>query len=297
MGEGATESSAESKAANVHIPSEWGMRRRKSIGGFILKEFIQPPLRRLPWHEHVQASLCFVAAGSYTEQTRGRRTDCPRHSMVFKPAAEPHSDQFSGAGGTCLLVEMETKRLQAIEPFATVMGQPTIARNAMLAAFGQHLYREFRHEDGCSPLAVEGLILETLAEAERSVGTNDASGKPAWLLRALDFINDRFTEPLRLSSVAWAVDVHPSHLARSFRKLHHCSIGEYVRRLRLERAWVELADTDDAVTNIALRLGFFDQSHFSRAFKRHTGFTPVQVRRASRTVRRAGSSCEQSAES
>src|SRR3989442_15518755 len=70
----------------------------------------------------------------------------------------------------------------------------------MLAAFGQHLHREFRHEDGCSPLAVEGLILETLAEAERSVGTNDASGKPAWLLRALDFINDRFTEPLRLSS-------------------------------------------------------------------------------------------------
>src|SRR5260370_36924389 len=137
------------------------------------------------------------------------------------------------------------------------MGQATIALNAMLAAFGQHIYRGFRHEDGCSPLAVEGLILETLAEAERSAGTNDASGKPAWLLRALEFINDRFTEPLHLSSVARAVDVHPSHLARTLRKLYHRSIGEYVRRLRLERAWVELLDTDDAVTNIALRLGFY----------------------------------------
>ena len=55
-------------------------------------------------------------------------------------------------------------------------------------------------------------------------------------------------------------------------------IGEYVRALRIERAARELVDTDTPIAEIGLRFGFFDQSHFSRVFKRHTGLTPAAFR-------------------
>jgi AraC family transcriptional regulator len=76
--------------------------------------------------------------------------------------------------------------------------------------------------------------------------------------------------------------VDPAHLARTFRAHYRCSIGDFVRRLRVERASCELTDTDTPMADIALGLGFFDQSHFSRVFKDQTGLTPTEFRAASR---------------
>ncbi|HEV8125332.1 MAG TPA: helix-turn-helix domain-containing protein, partial [Gemmatimonadales bacterium] len=58
-----------------------------------------------------------------------------------------------------------------------------------------------------------------------------------------------------------------------------------LRRLRIERAARELADTDVPLAAVSTKSGFFDQSHFSRVFKQQTGLTPAQFRAASRPRR------------
>lgn len=259
-----------------------GITRRQRIAGYSITEFSQPPHRRLPWHEHTDASICFVVSGSYAEQTRGAARECPPQSMVFKPAAERHADQFGRDGGTCLLMEIGPSRLEAIESVSDVITRPSFVRTAKLATLGRQVYREFTRGDAFSPLAIEGLILEVLAEGSRAALAPSATQPPMWLRRAHDLIHDTFSEPLTLSSIARAVGVHPSHLARTFRKQYRGSIGEYVRRLRIERACRELAGTNAALSDIGLRSGFFDQSHFSRVFKQHTGLTPAEYRTAAR---------------
>jgi AraC-like DNA-binding protein len=67
-------------------------------------------------------------------------------------------------------------------------------------------------------------------------------------------------------------------LARAFRKHHGCTVGEYVRQLRVERAMERLARSDDSLAAIALDVGFADFSHFARVFKRQTGTTPGRFR-------------------
>ena len=52
-------------------------------------------------------------------------------------------------------------------------------------------------------------------------------------------------------------------------------------RCSSSRASRELTDTDAPVAEIALRMGFFDQSHFARVFRVHTGLTPTEFRAAS----------------
>jgi AraC family transcriptional regulator len=79
--------------------------------------------------------------------------------------------------------------------------------------------------------------------------------------------------------LAAAVGVHPVHLARVFRKFHACSVGDYVRQLRIEYASRQLATTDQPLANIALAAGFADQSHFSRTFKQHTRMLPTEFRK------------------
>lgn len=252
------------------MTNDTGLASRRTVSGFLISEFTQPPHRRLPWHEHPYASFCFVVSGHYAERVRGREEECAPRSMVFKPAAERHADVFGRSGGRCLLVEIRPERLEA----PTHVGQ---MRSARFAALGQGLYREFKERDEASSLALEGGILEVLAEARRHTPPERGT-PPAWLKRARDLIHDHVGEPLTLSAVAHAVGVHPAHLARTFRHFYHRSLGAYLRGLRIERASRELSDRRDPISVVALRAGFYDQSHFTRVFKQHTGVTPAQFR-------------------
>jgi AraC family transcriptional regulator len=56
------------------------------------------------------------------------------------------------------------------------------------------------------------------------------------------------------------------------------SVGEYLRRLRLDWAASQLAATETPLALLAAEAGFADQSHFTRAFKRHAGLTPARYR-------------------
>jgi AraC-like DNA-binding protein len=68
------------------------------------------------------------------------------------------------------------------------------------------------------------------------------------------------------------------HLARAFREHYGCSIGEYVRRLRIEAACEELSRANKPLSAIAAAAGFYDQAHFTNVFKAHVGVTPGQFR-------------------
>jgi AraC family transcriptional regulator len=266
------------EARGMSVSTESGMTAARTIAGFSLKQFVQPPYQRLPWHAHGEASFCFVVSGSYTERFGSVNRECLPHVMVFKPAVERHADQFGRLGATCLLVEIPAGRLGTLDSASRITTRPMLLRSAKLASLGHDLYRELRHEDRLSPLAVEGLVLEILAEAARRERAPDLGQRPPWLRRAHDIVRDRFSEPVTLSSVAREVGVHASHLARMFRIHYRCSIGEYVRRLRIERASRELAETDRSIAEIGLRAGFFDQSHFARVFKELTRRTPARFR-------------------
>jgi AraC-like DNA-binding protein len=72
------------------------------------------------------------------------------------------------------------------------------------------------------------------------------------------------------------------HLARAFRHFHGITVGEYIRNLRIAEAKRDLASSAESITDIAQRLGFFDQSHFTRAFKAATGLAPIRFRAATK---------------
>jgi methylphosphotriester-DNA--protein-cysteine methyltransferase len=67
-------------------------------------------------------------------------------------------------------------------------------------------------------LALEALILEALVQAWRATTHDAGTRRPTWLLRAHDLICDSLGTAVTLSSVADAVSVDPSHLARTIHR-------------------------------------------------------------------------------
>ncbi len=101
------------------------------------------------------------------------------------------------------------------------------------------------------------------------------------MLRALHYINHRYTEKLSLQEVADYVGFSPTYFSRLFNEEMDCTFSTYVNRLRTEQAKVLLKNTRYTLVEISGIVGFDDQSYFSRVFKAIVGITPGEYRRRS----------------
>jgi AraC family transcriptional regulator len=199
-------------------------------------------------------------------------------TLIARPPGETHAHHFHNAGARCFVIEIGGEFLRRIRDYSAVLDDSTEFQSGLLAWLATRLYNEFNHEDNASSLAIEGLTLEMLSEALRRPVRVLERRPPRWLDHARDFLHAHYCEQVRLADVANAVGVHPTHLARVFRQSYRCTIGEYVRRLRIEFTCREVSLTETPLTEIALAAGFYDQGHFSRTFKRIVGVTPSEYR-------------------
>ncbi|HEX8097435.1 MAG TPA: AraC family transcriptional regulator [Pyrinomonadaceae bacterium] len=257
--------------------------KRCEVGGFTLTESVYPAGLSMPRHAHEPASFSLVVGGAYTEVYGKKRTRaCASSTLVFHPADEAHSVAFHGAETRILNVALSARLADYVRGHSVILDSPVDFRGGTPPRLAARLYHEWRSWDDMSALVIEGLALEILAESSRRSAGRLESSAPRWLGRAREILHARFAENLKLKEIADSVEVHPVHLAREFRKHYRSTVGEYVRRLRVEHACRELAAGDASVSSIAAATGFADQSHLTRIFKRHTGMTPAEFRRRSR---------------
>jgi AraC family transcriptional regulator len=258
------------------------MRARESIvDGFTIKEGRHLAGSSLAWHTHTGPTLCFVYSGSFIEKFRGATLECIPGTLKITPAGEPHSDQFGREETRGLMVEADALRVERLGPYSHVVEERASFQDGELAGLAWRIRGELRQADTAAPLAIEGLLLEMLARAARERELRLTGAVPRWLAAARECLHEE-THTGNLSDLAEAVGVHPVTLARGFRKAYGCSVGAYLRWLRVARAARRLADTDASLAEIALSLGFADQSHFSNVFRRATGLSPSAFRRAMR---------------
>lgn len=255
--------------------------KQHDIAGFTILESLYPPHLRQPRHTHARASFSFVMAGSYLENY-GRQTQVRQPStFVFHPPQEAHAVGYGSKSVRILSVHLDCKRLAYIREHSLILDSPASHRSETIVWLGHRIYQEFSRLDAVSALAVEGLVFEILAEASRIKSTSERKS-PSWLEQVKEFLHDNFSESFVMEDVAEVAGVHPVHLARVFREQHGLTIGEYVRRLRLEFARQQISTTETPLSEIAVASGFSDQSHLTRTFRSVFGLTPSRYRKISR---------------
>jgi AraC-like DNA-binding protein len=98
---------------------------------------------------------------------------------------------------------------------------------------------------------------------------------PGWAKELKEIIQDQIDANISLKQLSKNLDINPAYLSREFSKyFDDLSFGEYIRKLRIEKAIEYLNISDYSLTKIAYLTGFSDQSHFTRIFKKHTGQNP-----------------------
>lgn len=256
--------------------------RSREAAGLTLTEAAYSSGLRLPLHSHEQAHFCLLLQGMYEETSGAHSVVRKPGSLVFVAGGARHSNHIHRAGIRFFAIEMTRPWLERVNRHTSFEQSSTQYESGPLPWLAMRLYGEFRSGDNLAPLAIEGLALELLAGIGRQSARASENGSGNWLKKAKDLLQQRFREPLTLVDVADFVDVHPVSLARAFRRAYHCTVGEYVRKLRIESACQKLLTSDAPMVEIAFSAGFSEQSHFCRTFKRLTGLTPSEYRSNSR---------------
>ncbi len=258
--------------------------QHRDLASLALTETLYPSGLRMNSHAHEPAYFSLVLEGGYSEQIGSKTRECKPSSLLFHPPGESHAVDFHSPSARIFRLEIKPQWLDRAREYGLTIDSPVEFTGGWSCWLAIRLYNEFREMDEASPLAIEGIALELLATASRSQKSKTERMLPRWLDQARDFLHAQFSETFTLDAIADSVGVHPVYLAREFRRHFNCTISEYVRRLRVECACRELAATNSPIVDIAAATGFYDQSHFSRTFKRCTGLTPAEFR----TTFRAG---------
>jgi AraC family transcriptional regulator len=230
-----------------------------------------------PEHEHELPFVGIVLGGGLAKSFGRLSFSVGTAGVYVMPAGVPHVDSYP-VGVRLLTLELELGS-DLWSPCAGLLARVRRLRGPTLATLARQISVELVAEDDLRAIAVEGLSLELLVAATRSLeGARDRPKAPPWLNTVDELLLESFFRPLRIAEIAAAVHVHPAHLARVFRAHHGETIGHRIRRLRLDWAMSALVEGDLPIRDIATQAGFAHQSHFTRVFKAHTGASPARYR-------------------
>jgi AraC family transcriptional regulator len=229
-------------------------------------------------HAHERACLAFVLAGSVDKRFASSAHLLGVSQAVTMPAGANHSDRFATTGARMLVIEPLSSDEDDLGPCKPLFDR--ISALSVPSPIGPiwRLTSELRASDSAAPLALEALVLDLVARTIRRLKPVPLSPRPPeWLAVVEERLHNWDSTPVRVATLADDIGVHPVHLARVFRVHHGVPLATYLRGLRLDWAAGQLRTTT-SIADISVGAGFVDQSHFTRAFRAHTGLTPGRYR-------------------
>lgn len=215
----------------------------------------------------------FRVASDRTRRCRMR----PGDIQVF-PAAVDHDVRW-GACRFAMLV---------CEPLAEDETRPDTPRLQWRDPFVEHAMRalawEARAGAGRDALYCESVAVAIHAHLRRRVRGRPLAEAPptalsnATLAAVIDYVEARLAAPLQLADLARVARCSTATLSRGFRRAFGVPPWQFVMRRRVERACDMLSRSALPIDAVAQATGFAGHGHFSRAFRRITGMTPLEWR-------------------
>jgi len=198
----------------------------------------------------------------YREDSRPCRT-LPHHAWI----------QFDVADPTPLLALIDPQ--YGCARFADpdrVLGEQIVAVAGFAAAQGERAY-------GLAVTRVRELLAQLARAVPGPAGMREVpatlkAGRDALVERALAYLSEHLSEPVRVATVARALRINPHTLAHRFTRVRGEGILESLRKLRLLRG-KSLLLAGHKLEAIAAQTGFCDGRHFAKVFRRHEGLSPA----------------------
>lgn len=229
------------------------------------------------WHYHENAYFTYLLKGQLSETNQKESYQLIPGSLLFHQWQDPHYNVKAPGEARGFHIEMNTHWFAENHINPDSFQGSFQLNQPYLRKLIHQIYLETKEQDEFSPLCIQGLLLQTFGTFQR-LETIATSRKPEWMSHVLELLRDEKTGKHSLESIAKQVNVHPVHLSREFPKHVGCTLGNYLRHLKIEKSVALLHQRSLSIMAIAHECGFSDESHFIRSFKAARGITPARYR-------------------
>jgi AraC-like DNA-binding protein len=97
------------------------------------------------------------------------------------------------------------------------------------------------------------------------------------IVRAREVLLQHIGEPLTIKELSRKVAINECYLKKGFKEMFGTTIFDFYQSQRMEHARYLLYEKGLSVTEVSIMLGYSSISHFSTAFKKHTGLKPCEL--------------------
>ncbi|MDO9542014.1 MAG: AraC family transcriptional regulator [Kiritimatiellia bacterium] len=245
----------------------------------------------IPRHQHMGYEVIFVDQGIY--RCRHNETDLAlgKNGLLIVKPGDWHAETFDGKhlryfGLGFSLRVAQGMPVSIFRDNTPVDRQHFIANRSDFLPLIEKIGQESRIGDFVAAHIQDALVLEFFYRMIRAVPRDILSDCYVATSREASFsailfsvINEQLTRKLSVGELASALGVSESSLAHKCHEILHCSPALLFQRVKMDRAMQMLKGTDMLVKEVGDYLGFENQFHFSRAFKKAFGKAPSNIKK------------------
>jgi len=228
------------------------------------------------WHYHENSFFTFVLDGTCLENRKNSAHEWKPGDVLFYEKGNIHKNCYHQENSRNFNLELNDKWLEKYDVSLFNGSDKHVPGPADIKFLFIKLYCEFLNQDSASQASLSSILLHIMGHESHEITSNKA---PSWVSRIREFLYDNWSTNFSLKEMSAIIHIHPITISKNFTRYFGCTLGEYIRKIRIEKAISMIRTTDLTLTDIAFTCGFADQSHFIRCFKEFTGTVPFQYRK------------------
>lgn len=237
-------------------------------------------------HFHEEYSLGIVDEGTSSIWYDGKHVDIEPGNLVFIPPNIPHACNPHDEGNwKYKMLFIHPEWIRNLIEYEREFHKPIIWRNDMRQPCKDLMTEMVDCLTGpATPLEKESVILTVFVEliktiVDREKFINVSCTERTKLKRVKDYLHDHFLERVTLETLEKVSGLSKFHLVHLFKREYNIPPHAYQTLLRINFAKRELC-SQRCIADVAVDVGFFDQSHFTKVFKNYVGVTPEKYQRS-----------------
>jgi AraC-like DNA-binding protein len=262
----------------VERPAQWVRAWKPEVPGIHEVFHARFVDHAYPAHTHDAWTVFTVDEGSIAYDLERRRRGVTGSKVTLLPPHVAHDGRPAAAAGYRKRVLYVGTEVLGEHLIGSAVDEPDVMDTSLVRGF-RSLHRALG--DPGDALEAESIFAVVAARLGRHLGDRraDDEGSPGGSVAAelRDLLDVRLFQGVTLAEAGRILEVSPAHLVRSFTTRFGISPHRYLVGCRIESARRRLLE-GQPVAQVAADVGFHDQAHFTRHFKRHVGTTPGNYR-------------------
>jgi AraC family transcriptional regulator len=229
------------------------------------------------WHCHENSFLAFILRGGNLEKRQQKEFHCQAGTLLFYPRYAPHRNAHYQGGTKILHLEL-MDRWFAQNGIEKQERADWHLQNVNASFLAGKIMEECSIHDQFSPASLSALLTQLLIQFARGE-TGSYAKQPRWVRILSEIIYELPVKDLSLPAMSRILDLHPVTLSKEFPAYFNCQLGDFIRKIKIERSISCLADRSMSISQVAFLFGFCDSSHYIKRFKEIKGVTPAEFRK------------------